>query len=556
MFARIFVVTIIVAAVAAHFGGRYRPKRNSFVVEPGPLVKATRGGLWPKPQQIITTHNYFIVRPGVFQFKVIGKTCNILEEALNRYKQDLKSQEKMRRTAKGRNQSEGRKFRFVNESHYKGYLDQLSVDLGTDCELWPHENMDEHYELILSPDHSPGKFLLVSQSIWGILRGLETWSQLVYPSIDFHALVVNSSSVTDFPRFSHRGLLIDTSRHFLPPRIIYLTLDAMAMSKMNVLHWHVVDDQSFPFESKQFPDLSAKGAYSSYHVYTSQDVQNIIDHARKRGIRIIPEFDTPGHTRSWGVAYPKLLTECYNGGLPDGTLGPMNPIAKETYVFVQQILKEIKETFPDSYIHLGGDEVEFQCWSSNPELRDYMMQTSTTVKELQGNYMREIIEGAYNLSAKSIVWQEVFDDGAHLNSDTVVHVWKGNYRSKIKEITFKGHKAILSSCWYLDALTSGGDWHEFYQCDPNDFLKEQKLKDLVIGGEACMWGEVVDVNNLISRIWPRACAAAEKLWSPCGPLDIHEASRRLEEHTCRMNRRKIPAQPPNGPGFCPGINYS
>lgn len=185
-----------------------------------------------------------------------------------------------------------------------------------------------------------------------------------------------------------------------------------------------------------------------------------------------------------------------------------------------------------------------------------MMQTSTTVKELQGNYMREIIEGAYNLSAKSIVWQEVFDDGAHLNSDTVVHVWKGNYRSKIKEITFKGHKAILSSCWYLDALTSGGDWHEFYQCDPNDFLKEQKLKDLVIGGEACMWGEVVDVNNLISRIWPRACAAAEKLWSPCGPLDIHEASRRLEEHTCRMNRRKIPAQPPNGPGFCPGINYS
>ena len=179
-------------------------------------------------------------------------------------------------------------------------------------------NLDE---LRINTEDNIGRASLFSQSIWGILRGLETWSQLVYMSSDFRAvcylskhkgkhimfrcifkrniflflqLVVNSTFIMDYPRFSHRGLLIDTSRHFLPVNTIYKMLDAMVMSKLNVLHWHIVDDHSFPYQSKVFPELSAKGAYAPTHVYTPEEVQNIITYAGMRGIRVVPEFDTPG----------------------------------------------------------------------------------------------------------------------------------------------------------------------------------------------------------------------------------------------------------------------
>lgn len=109
---------------------------------------------------------------------------------------------------------------------------------------------------------------------------------------------------------------------------------------------------------------------------------------------------------------------------------------------------------------------------------------------------------------------------------------------------------LLSSCWYLDDLETGGDWVKFYKCDPQDFPGTQQQKDLVYGGEACMWGETVDDANILQRIFPRVCAAAEKLWSPATVNIVDEAMKRLEEHYCRLRHRNIPAQPPNGPGLC------
>ena len=121
-------------------------------------------------------------------------------------------------------------------------------------------------------------------------------------------------------------------------------------------------------------------------------------------------------------------------------------------------------------------------------------------------------------------------------------------------MTAEGYSALLSSCWYLDHIAGGGDWHKFYVCDPNDFNGTEAQKRLVIGGEACMWSESVDASNLSPRVWPRAAAAAEQLWSTV-TVDFDEAGRRLEEHVCRLNRRGIPAQPANGPGYCPHISY-
>lgn len=122
--------------------------------------------------------------------------------------------------------------------------------------------------------------------------------------------------------------------------------------------------------------------------------------------------------------------------------------------------------------------------------------------------------------------------------------------SLLNQITKKGHQAILSTCWYLDHLLTGGDWRKFYSCEPNDFPGDQHQKSLLIGGEACMWSESVDSTNIVQRIFPRISAAAEKLWSQERVNDVIEAGRRLEEHSCRMRARGIPSQPPNGPGFC------
>ena len=156
----------------------------------------------------------------------------------------------------------------------------------------------------------------------------------------------------------------------------------MEMNKFNVLHWHLTDDNSFPYESYTFPNISAKGAYHpKTHIYTQQDIADIIEYARLRGIRVVPEIDTPvrilknfscqhlfdnhlfqGHTQSWEAGAPGVLTRCYSGASPNGLLGPLDPTKNDLYPFLSKLFHEIGTVFPDKYIHLGGDEVSKECW--------------------------------------------------------------------------------------------------------------------------------------------------------------------------------------------------
>lgn len=331
---------------------------------------------------------------------------------------------------------------------------------------------------------------------------------------------------------------------------IYQMLDGMAYNKLNIFHWHIVDDHSFPYESIEFPELSEQGAYNpKTMIYSQNDIKNVIEYARLRGIRVMAEFDTPGHTRSWGVSHPELLTKC--SGQFEGKLGPMNPINEEVYVFMDKLLREIVKVFPDQFIHLGGDEVEFECWQSNADIQEYMKKNNiSTYQKLEGIFIQRIVENVHNLNASSMVWQEVYENGAQLPKETVVHIWTGNYKQLLYNVTKVELPALLSACWYLDHLSTGGDWKKFYDCDPHNFPGTAKQMKLVMGGEACMWSETVDNTNVLQRIFPRVSATAEKLWSQKDVTDIDDASKRLEEHTCRMKMRGIPAQPPNGPGFC------
>ena len=400
----------------------------------------------------------------------------------------------------------------------------------------------------------PPETILTSPSIWGIYRGLETFSQLVFQNPELGGeYQIKVATITDYPRFSHRGVLLDSSRHFLEKKVILQNLDAMAYNKFNVFHWHIVDDQSFPYQSRDFSGLSDGGAYNKLsHVYSQADVAEIIEYARLRGIRVIPEFDSPGHTQSWGPGQPGLLTQCYKDGKPTNSYGPVDPSKTTTYDFLQGFIKEITEVFPDQYVHLGGDEVSYGCWQSNPDITAFMKQQNITgdYSALEQLYMQRILDITHQHNSDYIIWQEVIDNGCKVQPNTVVEVWKGGQEAELAKVTSLGYNTILSSCWYLNRISYGTDWHPFYACDPHNFNGTAQQKKLVIGGEMCMWGEWVDATNLISRLWPRGSAVGERLWSAASVTDVGEATERMQQHRCRMIQRGLTPEPINGPSFC------
>ncbi|XP_013162989.1 PREDICTED: beta-hexosaminidase subunit beta-like [Papilio xuthus] len=518
-----------------------------YIVNPGPKYPPTKGEVWPKPQNEITELTYYTFDPLNFKVKVTNNTCDILISAIERYSYIVKSRKPLQ-DQRPVSVTERRQHARQAQTLQLGVLQELQVQLTEPCEEYPYLEMDEKYRLnVLAVS------VLTSASVWGILRGLETFAQKFYISHDMNELRINTSVVVDFPEYAHRGLLLDTGRHYISVPNILLTLDAMTINKMNVFHWHIVDDQSFPYQSEKFPDLSLYGAYHASMVYTKNDIARIVEYARLRGIRVLPEFDVPGHTRSWGNAYPNILTSCYHENEVVG-LGPMNPIRNITYKMIRDLFHEVQAWFPDKHLHIGGDEVRKLCWRSNPEIREYMQENGLKVEELHALFMQNTIPLLAD-GSKIVVWQDVFDENVPLTSDTLIQVWKDEWIHEMVKVLKTGHRVLFSSSWYLNYLQD--EWPMLYMADPRRMVRDETdnntLPAGVIGGEACMWGEKVDDRNVISSVWPRASAVAERLWSAptLGETSPRpEVYQRIEEHVCRMNRRGIAAQPASGPGFC------
>jgi len=317
------------------------------------------------------------------------------------------------------------------------------------------------------------------------------------------------------------------------------------------------------------PGLSEKGSYTLYrHVYSIEDVSEIIEFARLRGIRVIPEFDTPGHTASWGPgAPPRFLTSCCdeNGVPKDGKFGPIDPTLPENYELVGKLFAEVAEVFPDEYFHIGGDEVPFGCWKSNPNITLFMEQNKIkTYADLESLWVTGMIEIVRKLGMEYVVWEEVFNNGVKLDAQTIVEVWKHghgfSWEETMKRVTKSGHRAILAAPWYLNYISYGVDWDQFYKVEPTNFNATDAEKSRVIGGSLAMWGEYVDGTNILPRTWPRASAVAERLWSAESVNDVSSALPRLNEWRCKMLSRGLPAEPalaninlPNRHhyGYCP-----
>lgn len=365
---------------------------------------------------------------------------------------------------------------------------------------------------------------LAAPSPIGILRGLETFLQLV--DLDDQSFFVPAVKIIDRPRFPWRGLLIDVSRHWEPGDVIKRNLDAMAAVKMNVFHWHLSDDQGFRVESRRFPKLQKIASEGKY--YTQTEVREIIDYARDRGIRVIPEFDMPGHATAWLVAYPELASAPgpYQIERFWGVFEPcLDPAQNRLYSFLDSFIGEMAALFPDAYFHIGGDEVHPKQWNSSARIQSFKERNGLKDnRDLQAYFNKRLQKILEKHGKKMIGWDEILHPD--LPHSIVVQSWRG--QKYLAESAHRGYLGILSYGYYLDHMQPASFHFKMDPLDPENVELTQDEKKLILGGEACMWGEFVNPENIESRIWPRTAAIAERLWSPVDVQDIPDMYRRLE----------------------------
>jgi hexosaminidase len=214
---------------------------------------------------------------------------------------------------------------------------------------------------------------LHAATVVGGMHGLETLQQLVQS--DATGYFIPAVSIRDTPRFHWRGPMIDCGRHFMPVEAIKRSRDGMAAVKLNVFHWHLSEDQGFRMESHAYPKLAGMGSDGLY--YTQEEAREIVAYARERGIRVVPEFDMPGHTSAWFVGYPDLASAPgpFHIEREFGVFDPvMDPTRESTYKFLDAFIAEMAAIFPDHYLHIGGDENNGVEWKANPHIQAFMQE--------------------------------------------------------------------------------------------------------------------------------------------------------------------------------------
>eukprot|EP01084_Bolivina_argentea_P159028 276985_1 len=483
--------------------------------------------IWPLPQKYtFSSYPNYYIDSSSFQFNT-NSNSTIIKNAITRY-QSLT-------------------FPLIPENPIPttNNIKSITITIENDDENLS-SNMNETYTLQIPSKTDPNIAIITANSIWGGLRALETLSQLVQFNYTQRYYNIFGCNIIDYPRFPHRGILIDSSRFYLTISSIKQLLDAMSYSKLNVLHMHITDDESFPVESKTYPKLwqNPGGSYSYSEKYLQTSLTQIIEYGKARGIRIIPEFDMPGHAKSWCYGYPEIC--------PSQTcLSPLNVASNKTWQLLNGFINEMSTLFTDDFIHLGGDEVNTNCWTSNTEIINWMKINNLTVTQALQYFDGNVI----NIGAKNdktvIQWDEVFtlfmnnknDNRFILNPNiSVVHVWHET-SGLLKQVVENGFRGIYSPDpnWYLDHRNV--NWETEYLIEPLDGINDLKQQMLVIGGEACMWGVQLDSSNIQQTIWPRAAAIGERLWSNRNVNDTQFAYPRITYFRCLLNERNIAAAP-------------
>jgi hexosaminidase len=385
---------------------------------------------------------------------------------------------------------------------------------------------DESYVLEVSASGAK----LTAPTPLGTMHGLQTFLQLV--AVSPEGFAAPAVTIQDQPRFPWRGTMIDSARHFTPLDVLKRNLDGMEAVKMNVFHWHLSENQGFRMESKKFPKLHEMGSDGLF--YTQDEVRGLIAYARDRGIRVVPEFDMPGHTTAWFVGHPELASGKgpYEIERKWGIFDPaMDPTNEKVYKLLDELIAEMAKVFPDHFFHIGGDEVNGKEWDSNPKIQAFMKARGIKNNEGLQAYFSERVQKLVTKHGKTVVgWDEVLVPG--VPKDIVIQSWRG--QASLAQAAKLGYRGILSNGYYLDL---GWPAARHYAVDPMsgdaaNLTPEEKQR--ILGGESCMWAEYVNPENIDSRIWPRNAAIAERFWSPEDVRDIASMYARLDITSTRL----------------------
>jgi len=417
------------------------------------------------------------------------------------------------------------------------------------------ESRVEGYTLTIPADGSAAS--LKANSTLGLFRGLTTFGQFWYDLQGTTYTLAAPFNIVDSPAYPYRGFLLDTARNYFPVADIKRTLDAMSWVKINTFHWHVVDSQSFPLVIPGFTELSKSGAYSASQVYTPNDVKDIVQYAAARGIDVMVEIDTPGHTSIIGRAHPDHIA-CFEATpwsqfANEPPAGQLRLASAATTNFTTSLLKAAASMFPSKLFSTGGDELNANCYTKDNATQADLAAQKKTLEQALDTFMQATHAGLRELGKRAVVWEEmVLDHPVTLANDTIALVWISSQHAA--SVAQKGRKLIhaASDYFYLDCGGGGWvgqnvlgnswcdpfkTWQKSYSFNPTANLTAEQSK-LVLGGQHLLWTEQSSPADLDAKTWPRAASSAEVFWSGPGG-DVGKALPRLHDLAFRFQQRGI-----------------
>ena len=554
------------------------------------MTCGSKGMLWPAPTGLVQLspdlvnfipQDFRIVSvsaPGEKVSNMINQFADVFKEYLFMMSPDYEG---------------GYKNPFTETPFISGKSVQVSISVESE-DLTLDTETDESYSIAIqrmsggesknSAKEGKGIHITVkANTYYGVRHGLETLSQMItYDDLSDTLQTYTTAFVDDEPSFKHRGLLLDTSRNFMSKKVIKNIISGMSFDKLNVFHWHITDTHSFPFYSRRVPQLTLHGAYSPKKVYSPEDIREIIDYAKLRGVRVLPEFDAPAHVgNGWQFGEKEgkgKLAVCVNQEpwqdfCVEPPCGQLNPVNPNVYITLGKLYQDFFELFETDMFHMGGDEVNLNCWNSTEEIQQAMRRQGKTgtedeLLELWKNFQEQAAEKVYAAAGKKlplILWTNSLTEKGHVekylsNQEYIIQIWTTGKDAVIKELIEKDFKVIFSNydAWYFDCgysswVGEGNNWCSpykgwqiVYENSPKEMYRSQggdpARESLILGGEAAMWSEQVDGAAVIHKLWPRASALGERLWTdPDTSQTWKQAEIRFMNNRNRLVERGIDA---------------
>ncbi|XP_031786714.1 chitooligosaccharidolytic beta-N-acetylglucosaminidase isoform X2 [Nasonia vitripennis] len=520
------------------------------------------GAIWPKPTGHMSFGNFVarldpddIVLSGIDLRSNVGQ---LLQENVDRLKENVKTLPGSKAIKKG--------YGLTINVDAQFDVTSAKLTLGTSEAYTIAIHQQEDGELIAD---------VSGKNYFGVRHALETLSQLiVYDDLYGDVKIVRDVYIKDEPAFPYRGILLDTARNFMDKASILRTIEAMAMSKMNTFHWHITDSHSFPYVSRTWPKFSKYGAYTPDKIYTEQDIKEIVKFGLVRGVRVLPEFDAPAHVGEGWQWVGHDTTVCFKAEpwqryCVEPPCGQLNPTSEKVYEVLEGIFTDMMRDFEPDFFHMGGDEVNINCWNSSDIIKDWMTKKGWDLSEssfyqlwdhFQSKAYDKLTKANNGKELDAVLWTSGLTNEENLKhldpKKYIIQIWttgadatigrliKNNFR-----VIFSNYDALYLDCGFGAWVGEGNNWcapykgwQKVYENSPMKMLKGQgfseQYKHLVLGGEAALWSEQVDSTSVDSRLWPRSAAMAERLWSNPTSSWIH-AEQRMLRHRERLVQRGI-----------------